>query len=1049
MTADGNKKKRKVRKSLVEDGYDVSAAPSLSQPVRIVLHPQEFNHLYHVQEEIGLGAFAKVYRAVHTNTQQEYAIKKIDRQKMVWGDRDALQDEVNSLMIVREGPSIVQLYEVYEEDVYCYLVMQLCRGGELFDRILEKREFTEKEARACTRSILEGLDYMHERRVAHRDLKPENLLLTSDTETTVKLADFGFARRVKQMNGLRTLCGTPGYLAPEILERFPAYDVKCDLWSVGVILYLLLVGYLPFEDEDEDKVFEKTRNGQYDFHPTYWKTVSTEAKTLVTKLLTVNPTKRFSATDALQADWMLRKDGDDKTSLNINKLKEKVKQAPAPEGDRVKNLEENFAGYLERTKDNEEKQQRFANDKAAKRPMRRFEEDSKSGKPFDTFYELGDILGEGGYACVYRAKHKRTAESYAVKDVNTSVLEKSNKSALKDEISAMKMLRGGPHIIRLFDVFEEPNHTFMVMEEMKGGDLLTRISDKEVYTEREARKTCKILFDAMDYIHKKKSKCHVVVGQETYASWNVIRLICCCLFYFVVAHRDIKPENVLMVEADDDTSIKIADFGFAKRVVKPNCLRTLCGTAQYVAPEVLDLQSSGYDQRADMWSVGVVIYILLGGYAPFEGPVQELARAICKADYCFHDKYWADISDSAKDMIDHLLQVNPVVRLTAENALQCKWMTIEDEALMVTDLTGTNERLKKQKIEGGDKRRQMTTKEASIDTSFMSGMGTFEEIMSRREKRTILDTVSEDSGMIEDSSSGKTFEQLYSWGRVIDDGEFWAVHECRHKQSKEVFAAKRVEVSDLDPLDAVALQAEIACLKMVSDSPFVVKLFDVFDEPDYTYMIMEPLKGGQLIDHIIDKKCYPEEEAKLVARKVLMGLEFCHSRRIAIRNITCENLMITEAASHVDVKLSDFSFSKRVLYPNSLVTQCGTEGYVAPEVLEHRPAYDVQCDMWSVGVVLYILLGGYRPFRGDEDDVLRAIRYGEYKFHKRYWKGISDDAKILITRMLTVNPIGRITATAALSSDWFFDESEYSTESEEEEEVGYDSLKKNRTTVKK
>src|SRR3569623_309165 len=106
-----------------------------------------------------------------------------------------------------------------------------------------------------------------------------------------------------------------------------------------------------------------------------------------------------------------------------------------------------------------------------------------------------------------------------------------------------------------------------------------------------------------------------------------------------------------MVEANDDTTIKIADFGFAKKVTKPFCLRTLCGTAQYVAPEVLDLSSGGYDYRADMWSVGVVVYILLGGYAPFEGPVQELAQAICKADYAFHDKYWSDISDAAKGMI--------------------------------------------------------------------------------------------------------------------------------------------------------------------------------------------------------------------------------------------------------------------------------------------------------------------------------------------------------------------------------------------------------------
>jgi serine/threonine protein kinase len=506
--SDDKKKKKKGRRSLVDDGYDVTVEPSLRQPVRIVMHPQEFGNLYSVKEEIGLGAFAKVYRIVHLNSQEEYAIKKIDREKMVWGDRDALQDEVNSLMIVREGPNIVQLYEVYEEDVYCYLITELCRGGELFDRILEKREFTEKEARECSRSILAGLEYMHERRVAHRDLKPENLLLTNDVDTTVKLADFGFARRVKETNGLRTLCGTPGYLAPEILERYPAYDVKCDLWSVGVILYLLLVGYLPFEDEDEDKVFEKTRNGQYDFHPTYWGTVSMEAKTLATKLLTVNPAKRWSAAEALQADWMLSKKDPlgEKKSTIVNKLKEKVKQGAAVEQDRVKNLNENFAGYLERSKDTQAQQSRMTSDKAARRPTRRFEEDSKCGKPFREFYELGDILGEGGYACVYRALHKRSKDTYAVKDVNTSTLEKSNKSALQDEIAAMKILRGGPYIIRLFDVFEEPSNTYMIMEEMKGGDLLTRISDKEVYTEREARKTCMVLFEAMDYIHKKKSK---------------------------------------------------------------------------------------------------------------------------------------------------------------------------------------------------------------------------------------------------------------------------------------------------------------------------------------------------------------------------------------------------------------------------------------------------------------------------------------------------------------------------------------------------------------
>jgi serine/threonine protein kinase len=154
-------------------------------------------------------------------------------------------------------------------------------------------------------------------------------------------------------------------------------------------------------------------------------------------------------------------------------------------------------------------------------------------------------------------------------------------------------------------------------------------------------------------------------------------------------------------EQGDDTSIKIADFGFAKKVPRPNCLRTLCGTAQYVAPEVLELKDTGYDTRADMWSVGVVVYILLGGYAPFEGPVDLLAQAIISGEYEFHEKYWDEISTDAKDMISNLLQVNPEIRLTADDALQSPWMILEDEALNTKDLSGAQRALKDKAKEPG------------------------------------------------------------------------------------------------------------------------------------------------------------------------------------------------------------------------------------------------------------------------------------------------------------------------------------------------------------
>jgi serine/threonine protein kinase len=358
--------------------------------------------------------------------------------------------------------------------------------------------------------------------MAHRDIKPENLLLVEmGSDTQVKLADFGFSKIVKKVNGCRTLCGTPGYMAPEILERWPAYDCKVDLWSVGVCLFLLLGGYLPFDDQDEDKVFEHTRNGKYFFHPSYWKLISKAAKDLVTKLLTVNPNKRFGADEALKHEWMLRTDVElESSALNVDHLKEttikgKQKANTNKDANRLNDLQENFTGFLDRQRG--ESQMRITPDGTAHRQHPKFKEQGSSGKKCDDIYEFGDVLGEGGYACVYQCTDKITKEVYAIKDVNTDVLEENSLLALKEEITILKLVRGGPHIIRLFDVFEEPDagHTYLVMEEMKGGDLLTRITEKEVYTEREARKTCKIIFQAMDYLHKMK-----------------------------ICHRDIKPENV-------------------------------------------------------------------------------------------------------------------------------------------------------------------------------------------------------------------------------------------------------------------------------------------------------------------------------------------------------------------------------------------------------------------------------------------------------------------------------------------------------------------------
>ena len=275
--------------------------------------------------------------------------------------------------------------------------------------------------------------------------------------------------------------------------------------------------------------------------------------------------------------------------------------------------------------------------------------DSAAGTPFDDVYDMGDVLGEGGFAFVYRCTHKKNGHDYAVKEILHTENYKSAGESVKGEITALKLLREGPYVVRLLDVYREPERTMMVQELMLGGDLLDKLTEIEVYEPKDARKVSRTLLEALEYCHKKQ-----------------------------ICHRDIKPENILLVEEDNLTNIKIADFGCAKMITGPKCMKTLCGSPQYVAPELLT-HEDGYNELCDMWSCGVVIYVLLGGYAPFDAPECELADLITAGNYEFHEEYWDEVPKAARDLIMHLLQVDPDDRYTPSEALECRWLRRKDK----------------------------------------------------------------------------------------------------------------------------------------------------------------------------------------------------------------------------------------------------------------------------------------------------------------------------------------------------------------------------------
>jgi len=282
---------------------------------------RQFHHTYQLGKVLGQGAYAVVHEATKMTTEVQsyaYAVKVIQRNRLTAQDLRHFNDEVQILLDLQHE-SIIQLHELYKTPDFFFVVMEKLDGGELFDRLCEKDFYKEIEARDVCRTIFEATAYCHEQKVAHRDLKPENLLLISpNDDSLLKIADFGFAKRVARPNSLRTWCGSPAFTAPEIVFRKP-YDERVDNWSLGVIVFSILGGYNPFQEDTIHLTFQQIRQANYQFDSENWDGISRDAKNLIKGLLTRDPDKRISAQEALSHPWMTGR-GDDILEQNYVNL---------------------------------------------------------------------------------------------------------------------------------------------------------------------------------------------------------------------------------------------------------------------------------------------------------------------------------------------------------------------------------------------------------------------------------------------------------------------------------------------------------------------------------------------------------------------------------------------------------------------------------------------------------------------------------------------------------------------------------------------------------
>ncbi|OBS82716.1 hypothetical protein A6R68_23291 [Neotoma lepida] len=298
-----------VASSLVQEPSQQDMPKVPIHPIVQQLHGNNihFTDGYEIKEDIGVGSYSVCKRCVHKATDAEYAVKIIDK-----GKRDP-SEEIEILLRYGQHPNIITLKDVYDDGKYVYLVMELMRGGELLDRILRQRCFSEREASDVLYTIARTMDYLHSQGVVHRDLKPSNILYMDESGNpeSIRICDFGFAKQLRAENGLlMTPCYTANFVAPEVLKR-QGYDAACDVWSLGILLYTMLAGFTPFAngpDDTPEEILARIGSGKYALSGGNWDSISDAAKDVVSKMLHVDPQQRLTAVQVLKHPWIVNRE---------------------------------------------------------------------------------------------------------------------------------------------------------------------------------------------------------------------------------------------------------------------------------------------------------------------------------------------------------------------------------------------------------------------------------------------------------------------------------------------------------------------------------------------------------------------------------------------------------------------------------------------------------------------------------------------------------------------------------------------------------------------
>ncbi|XP_018590797.1 ribosomal protein S6 kinase alpha-5-like [Scleropages formosus] len=626
-------------------------------------------------------------------------------------------------------------------------------------------------------------------------------------------------------------------------------------------------------------------------------------------------------------------------------------------------------------------------------------------------FELLKVLGTGAYGKVFLVRKVSGHDSgklYAMKVLKKATIVQKAKTAehTRTERQVLEHIRQSPFLVTLHYAFQTDTQLHLILDYVNGGELFTHLVQRVRFKEQEVVLYSGEITLALEHLHK--------LG---------------------IVYRDLKLENILL---DCEGHIVLTDFGLSKEFDEGERAYSVCGTIEYMAPEIVAGDNAGHDKAVDWWSLGVLMYELLTGGSPFAvdgdgNSHSDISRRILKSQPPFPK----DIGPLARDIIQRLLVKDPSKRLGSgpSGADDVKkhpfYQKINWKDLAAKKVPAPFKPVIRGEMDVSNFAEEFTEMDPTFSPaappqdcdrifqgySFMAPsilfkpnavVGDLSELSSASERPGAAAVAR--SAMMKDSPFYMNYE-LDLKDSALGEGSFSICRKCAHKRTGQSYAVKIVSRR----MESQT-QNEIAALKLCDGHPNIVKCHEVYHDQLHTYLVLELLQGGELLDRIRCKRHFSETEASRIMRKLVSAVSHMHDVGVVHRDLKPENLLFMDESEASEIKIIDFGFARLKPPDNQLLkTPCFTLHYAAPEVLKYD-GYDESCDLWSLGVILYTMLSGQVPFQSQEkslthtsaEEIMRKIKQGDFSFEGEAWRNVSQQAKDLIKELLTVDPSKRI-----------------------------------------